>query len=308
MVNEMKLRSRFDGLPISILVVRPEQEPKAILQLSHGMCGCKERYMPLMQFMAANGIACIAGDHRGHGGSVWTADDLGYMYEGGYRALVDDMRMISDWAHEAFPSKPLFLLGHSMGSLAARLYVRYDDASIDGLVVTGSPSWNPLSYIGRALAWVLCHLGMSRVRMSYSQKKNSEKFNRRFSSEGVQAWTCSDPQVRKSFMDNPLCNFALTANGSYNLMAMMIETYGSGKWMLSQPQLPVLFIAGADDPVVGGEKQFHLSVSNMCKRGYTNVASVLYSDMRHEVLNEIGKETVWTEILDFMSSRAAYGQ
>ena len=93
MVSEMSLRSRVDDLPISIVVVRPDQEPRAVLQLAHGVCGCKERFMPLMQFMADNGVVCVAGDHRGHGDSVRDASDLGYMYEGGYMALVDDMRM-----------------------------------------------------------------------------------------------------------------------------------------------------------------------------------------------------------------------
>ncbi len=304
MVIEKSLRSRVDGLPISVLVVRPEQEPVAVIQLSHGMCGCKERFLPFMEYMAVHGVACVAGDHRGHGGSILSREDLGYMYEGGYKAMVDDMRMITEWSRLNFPSLPIFLLGHSMGSLAARVYVKYDDSGIDGLIVVGSPSWNPLSYVGRALAWVLCHLGMSRMRMSYSQRRNSEKYNKRFSSEGVQAWTCSDPEVRKNFMDNPLCNFALTANGSYNLMSLMIETYASDKWMLSNPNLPVMFLAGADDPIVGGEANFHKSVAHICKRGYTNVTSVLYSDMRHEVLNEIGKESVWTEILEFMGIKA----
>ena len=307
MVKEMKLRSRTDGLPISVLVVRPEQEPKAVLQLSHGMCGCKERYMPLMQFMAANGIACIAGDHRGHGGSVWAVEDLGYMYDGGYMALVDDLRMITERAHELFPACPVFLLGHSMGSMAARVYVKYDDSSIDGLILTGSPSWEPMSRIGMMLTWMLCHLGLSHLKMSYSQKRSSDKYNRRFASEGPQSWTCSDAAVRKSFMDNPLCDFSLTANGSYNLMAMMSETYGTDSWKVSNPSLPILFLSGADDPLMRDEMHFHDSVRHICKRGYTNVTSVLYSDMRHEILNEIGKESVWAEILEFMGIKAVCG-
>ena len=306
MVSEMSLRSRVDDLPISVVVVRPEQEPKAVLQLSHGVCGCKERFMPFMQFMAANGIACVAGDHRGHGCSVWSDDDLGYMYDGGYMALVDDLRMITDWAHRAFPSAPLYLLGHSMGSMAARVYTKYDDSAIDGLILTGSPSWERMSFVGRVLAAFVCMIGMSHSRMSWSQQITSKKYNRRFKDEGPQAWTCSDPEVRKAFRDNPRCNFSLTANGSYNLMCMMAETYGRGKWAVTNSALPVVFISGDNDPTMGSERRFHESVRNICKRGYTNVTSVLYHGMRHEVLNEIGKEDVWEEILEFMGFKAAY--
>ena len=300
MIKQMSLRSRVDDLPISVLVIAPDSEPKAVLQLSHGMCGCKERFIPFMEYMALNGVVCVAGDHRGHGGSVLSKDDLGYMYKGGYLALVEDMRLVTAWAHDTYPSKPLYLLGHSMGSMAARIYTKFDDSSIDGLILTGSPSWDPMSIVGRVITWGLCHLGMSRVRMGASQKRSSEKYNRKFESEGKQAWTCSDPEVRRSFENNPLCNFALTANGSYNLMSMMSETYRKGTWTVSDPFMPVVFLSGTDDPTMHTEEDFHRSVQNICDRGYYNVTSVLYDGMRHEVLNEVGKEMVWNEILAFM--------
>ncbi len=94
MVEAMKIRSHYDGLDIRVVVVRPVEEPAAVLQIAHGMCGSKERYMPFMEFMSRNGIACIIHDHRGHGDSVKSDKDLGYMYEGGADALVDDMRLV----------------------------------------------------------------------------------------------------------------------------------------------------------------------------------------------------------------------
>ena len=300
MTNEMTLHSRIDGLDISVLVVCPESAPKAVIQLSHGMCGCKERYLPMMQYMASRGVACVAGDHRGHGHSVRNFDDLGYMYEGGYKALVDDMRVITRWIHTTFPKAPVYLVGHSMGSMAARIYAKYDDSSIDGLILTGSPSWNPLSSLGKALTGFLCMIGLSHMRMSFSQRMTSDRYNRPFADEGPQAWTCSDARVRHSFMENPLCNYALTANGSYNVMSMMVETYAPGPWAVNNPKMPIFFISGSDDPMMRSERQFHKSAQHICDRGYTNVTSAIYPAMRHEVLNEVGKEEVWNDILNLM--------
>ena len=304
MITEMSLRSRIDDLPISMVVVTPMQEPKAVLQLSHGMCGCKERYMPLMEYMAENGVACVASDHRGHGGSIRSIDDLGYMYEGGYLALVDDLRLVSEWAHKMYPDKPLFLLGHSMGSMAARIYTKFDDSGINGLIVSGSPGWDPLSHLGRMLTWVLCTIGLSHYRMQISQRGTSRRYNKKFASEGEQAWICSDPAERQSFFNNPVCNFIMTANGLYNVMSMMSETYRKGRWAVTNSALPIMFLAGDDDPVMRGEKGFHHAAQNICDRGYTNVTSVFYPGMRHEVLNEIGKEDVWLEILQFMGLKS----
>lgn len=118
MVEEATLSSRFDGLDISVAVVRPQRKPDAVLQLSHGMSGCKERFLPFMEFMADHGVVCVANDHRGHGGSVKDRKDLGYMYEGGREALIDDMRGVTEAIRYEYPDAPVFLLGHSMGSLA----------------------------------------------------------------------------------------------------------------------------------------------------------------------------------------------
>ena len=305
MINEMILPSRIDGLGISVLVVRPEDKPKAVIQLAHGVCGCKERFMPMMEYMADKGVACVAGDHRGHGFSVKSQEDLGYMYEGGYMALVDDMRVITEWIHDTFPAAPIYLVGHSMGSMAARIYAKYDDSAIDGLILTGSPSWNPFSVVGKMLSGFMCGIGLSHYRMSLVQRMTSFRYNRHFASEGRQAWTCSDPQVRQSFSDNPRCDFFLTANGSYNLMCMMGETYSDDRWAVSNPSLPIFFISGTDDPTMGSERKFHEAAQNICDRGYIDVTSALYPGTRHEVLNEIGKEEVWDDILDFMGLRTS---
>ena len=222
------------------------------------------------------------------------------MYQGGYIALVDDMRMITDWIHSTYPDVPVFLLGHSMGAMAARVYAKYDDSDIDGLVLCGSPSWDGTSRFARFVTALMCLAGLGHVRMTRSHHLASDKYNRKFAAEGYQAWICSDPEVRESFANDDKCNFVLTANGSYNMMCLMGETYNDDKWSVSNPCLPIYFISGEDDPTMLTEDDFHNSIQHMCDKGYSNVSSALYTGMRHEVLNEIGKETVWNDILDFM--------
>jgi alpha-beta hydrolase superfamily lysophospholipase len=300
MTSRMTMRSAYDDLDISVLMVEPEDSPRAVIQLAHGVCGCKERFLPMMEYMARKGIACVAGDHRGHGESIKAPEDLGYMYDGGYKALVSDMRMITRWAHERFPGLPLYLVGHSMGSMAARVYAKEDDSQIDGLILCGSPSWNPMSSLGRAVTWIMCHMGLSRHRMSQSMKLSSERLNRKFESEGYMAWTCSDPKQRKEFADNPTCNFHLTANGTYNLLSLMTETYSESSWAVTNPDMPIVFISGEQDPMMLDEKKFHMAAYDICRRGYINVSSAIYPGMRHEVLNEIGKEEIWNDILSFI--------
>ena len=297
------LTSHWDGLNISFAVTRPVGEPVAVLQLVHGMCGCKERFEQFMEYMAAGGVVCVVSDLRGHGDSVWSPEDRGYMYKGGYKALLSDIRQVSDWILAEFPGLPYYLIGHSMGSLAARLCVKEDDSHLSGLVICGSPSWNPLTVFGKWMTGLCCALGLGRRRPEFLQKITSDRYNRRFASEGPQSWTCSDPLSRKQFRENPRCNFRFTLNGTYNLLCMMGQTYSSSPWKVSVPQLPVLFLAGADDPCIISETKFNQAVNRMRQAGYRNVHSRLYPGMRHEILNETDKITVWNDILDFIKGR-----
>ena len=96
--------SECDSVPISVMACLPDEgKPEAVMQIAHGMCGCKERFLPFMKYMADHGIACVANDHRGHGASVHSYEDLGYMYKGGGMALVGDMVQLTLWIYESFP-------------------------------------------------------------------------------------------------------------------------------------------------------------------------------------------------------------
>ena len=303
MTERFILKSDVDGLDISVVVVSPEKvSTKMALQLAHGMCGCKERFMPFMEYMASKGVLCVANDHRGHGESVRQTDDLGYMYEGGADAMVEDMAQISRWIRSYHAGIPLYLLGHSMGSLAARVYAQRHDELIDGLIVCGSPSWNPLSRAAYAMSVALEAVGAERMRPSLLSNLTSWMYNRRFASEGHNAWTCSDPEVRKSFRDNPRCNYVFTVNGTKNLMSLMMDTYRNGEWAMHNDSMPVLFISGEDDPCMISESRFHEAAKDMYRHGYHNVSSAIYGGMRHEILNEKEKENVWNDILLFMDS------
>lgn len=298
MNENITLHSRWDGLDVSVLVARPMTKPVAVLQLAHGMKGCKERFMPFMAFMASKGVACVANDLRGHGRSVRREEDRGYMYAGGYAALVEDMKLVTDWIHQTFPGLPVFLLGHSMGSLAARTYMKTHDDAVDGIILCGSPSDNPMVPVALFLSRLLNRFNEGRIRTGMFQNMTSWLYNRRFASEGRNAWTCSDVEVRKAFASNPSCAFDFTANAMYALMSMMRETYSHDGWNMSNPELPVYFISGSDDPCMRSEDAFHAAAQLLADVGYSDVTSAIYPGMRHEVLNESNKEMVWEDVLN----------
>lgn len=298
--NEFYIESKFDGLPLSVLEIVPDGKPCAVVYMLHGLCGCKERFIPFMEFLASNGLACVASDHRGHGRSIRSEEDRGYMYNGGAKAIVMDIDAVVDYIHRRFSGLHIVLIGHSMGSLAARAYIKTHDAKLDGLVICGSPSPDPMAPVGRFIVVAMCQIGMGRMHVGYLQKYTSRRYNKMFSQEGPQAWTCSDLNVRIMNAQDPRCNFTLTADCSATLMELFKEAYSKHGWHPEKPDMPVVFLSGEDDPCMISREKFAQAVDLMRFNGYTNVSRKIYAGMRHEILNEVDKLLVWDDILDYI--------
>ena len=212
----------------------------------------------------------------------------------------EDVKAVNSIAKENFPGLPLALFGHSMGSMAVRSYVKRYDDTVDTLIVCGSPSHNPGAGFAKFLTKVYSILTGDRHRPSLIQHLAFGTFNRNFGKvTSPNAWVCSDPEIVRKYDSDPLCNFQFTNDGFINLFSLMQDAYDTENWALHNPQMPVLFISGADDPCLGPKAGFRKAVHAMQKAGYRNVGSILYPDMRHEILNEPDRMKVWDDILDF---------
>ena len=116
--------SAYDELPLSCLVYEPDETPKGIVQLVHGMCEHKERYEELMAFLCENGYVVACHDHRGHGDSVRSQEDWGWFGDTTGEAVVNDAVQFTEYLKEKYPDIPVTLFGHSMGSMVVRCYIQ----------------------------------------------------------------------------------------------------------------------------------------------------------------------------------------
>ena len=291
-----------DGLQLAAHVVAPEN-PKAAVVLVHGMAEHKERYLHFMSWLSEQGFACVITDLRGHGATASNKEELGYFGAGGSRKLVEDTVSVVSWTREQYPGLKLFLFGHSMGSLIVRCFAREYDSSIDGLLVCGSPSKNGAAGLGKILAGCIGLFRGSHYRPKMMEKLSTGSLQRKFKEEGLEnAWLSTNKANVQAYNEDPLCGFRFTANGYKALMDLMAQTYDPDDWTLARPELPVHFIAGADDPCIGSIKEFSRAVSFLRTRGYRTVTSKVYPGLRHEILNEQGKEKVWKDIADILNT------
>ncbi|MDO5136440.1 MAG: alpha/beta hydrolase [Eubacteriales bacterium] len=290
--------SEADGLPISVLALIPAEKPyRGILQLVHGMSEYKERYLPFMEYMTEQGFVTVIHDHRGHGKSVYGKKDLGYMYGGGEESILKDMLTVNRGMRERFPQMPVILFGHSMGSLAVRDFARRWDSLLDMLIVCGSPSRNSALALGTAIARCEGALLGKRHRSRFLETISFGSYVMRFRKDkSCTSWICSDNQVAQEYEENEYCGFTFTDDAYLTLFHMMKGAYDVEHWNCTNRWLPILFVSGADDPCLGNVRRFAKTVQAMRHAGYYDVKGKLYPGMRHEILNEKGKEKVFRDI------------
>ena len=129
------------------------EEPRAAVQLTHGMAEHIDRYDDFAQFLAENGVLVYGQDHAGHGRSVGDNRPLGYFGKAnGWDALVQDMRTLRDAVRKDFPAIPYILFGHSMGSFLARTYAGRDGNDFDAYIFSGTAGKNPVLGVAKFLA------------------------------------------------------------------------------------------------------------------------------------------------------------
>lgn len=291
--------SPFDGLMIETLLIAPKENIRGIVQLSHGMAEHKERYEDFMTYLAQNGFAAIINDHRGHGKSVKSQADLGYFYTLDTQAIVADLYAVSQIAKDKYPQLPLYLFSHSMGTLVSRLYLKKYDSEIDKLILCGPPTKNDAVNLAILLTKISLKLQGAKHRSKLLNYLAFNASNKKFGQPNY--WLSSDLKEVEKYEQDPLCGYIFTNNGFFNLFLLMKEAFAEQNWQVKNSQLPILLIAGADDPIIQSESKFRQLELFLKQVGYQNTNGHLYENMRHELLNEKNKHLVYQDLLDFLN-------
>lgn len=296
-------RSRWDGVVIHGICLVPEH-PVAILQMVHGMCEHKERYLLFMEKMAERGFIVLMHDHRGHGESLKRKDDLGYCYRSMDKGYVEDIYRVTVSIRKAYPNLPVILYGHSMGSLAVRAYLKHHDDAIDGLIISGSPSYNEIVPLGKLLVRTVEMVKGERFRSKGVQHLVLGGFEKKFEG-GKNSWLAANPAVGDAFEQDPLCAFTYTANGFMTLLNLETVVYRDKGYMVKHSDLPILFLSGKEDPCYVSEKKWRQAIDRMRNLGYDHISEIRYEGMRHEIHNEDNRELVFADIERFCNRVSA---
>ena len=267
----------------------PEGNVTAVMQLCHGMSEYIGRYQDFARYLAAKGILVVGHDHLGHGDSVVTEKDYGYFAKRkGNRTLIRDIHSVYKRTKKQYPDVPYILFGHSMGSFLARQYLCRYGEGLDGAVLCGT-GHQPKAVLeaGLILSGLEAMPAGWRHRSRIVWWLSFGNFNKRFHPCRTESdWLCRNEETVDAYLADPKCGIPFTLNGYYNLFLGMLKI-SDRRYLECMPRtLPVLFIAGGDDPVGNFGKGVKKVVSTFREIGMEQVECRIYEGLRHEILNE----------------------
>ena len=280
---------------------KPQGEVKAVMVVVHGMAEHRKRYDRFAEILSEHGIAVLTYDQRGHGESVSDSSELGYFGRfDGWMNLVRDLNGLISSLKKKF-DVPVILLGHSMGSMVARCYLKRYAQKVDAVILSGAPNFTPFAYAGRLLAYVMCTFGNEKRRSALLHQMVEGGFIRSVENPQTEVdWLSYNPVNVQRYIQDDLCGFTFTNRGYEDLMFLMIDMHRLQGAVKPEKEVPILFVSGKDDPCTGSEAGLADSMHALNQQGYKNITNLVYENARHEILNEKISDKVIEDIVQWI--------
>lgn len=293
------------GTKIHAVRYLPGEEIRGVLQISHGMVEYIERYEDFACYLADRGILVTGNDHLGHGNSINQKEDYGYFaQEDGNGAVLEDIYRLTQITKKVYPDQPYFLMGHSMGSFYARQYLCEYGRELDGAIIMGT-GCQPRALVraGKALCAVLARFQGWRHRSNFVNNMAFGSYNKRFEpARTPKDWLTKDQKIVDAYVADERSSFIFTLNG-YHSMFTGIDRLYDRKLLAQMPKdLPIFFVAGEEDPVGDFSKGVLRAVQMFQDVGMKNIDLKLYPGDRHEILNELDRQTVYEDLHNWLET------
>lgn len=289
-----------DGAVLHVHAWQPQAGARrGIVHVAHGLAEHGARYARLAAALCARGFAVYANDHRGHGRTAASDEELGFFAErDGFRRCVDDLaELIRRWRLEQ-PRLPVVLLGHSMGSYLTLHFLSQYSQLIDAAVLSGSNAGLPkgfgaLRWLVRFERWRLGARGRSRL----VDKLAFGNFNRPFEPARTPFdWLSRDEAEVDKYVADPRCGFAATTQLWCDLANALPALDRVEALRGVRGDLPLYVFAGDRDPINDRLRGLEVLLATLQQAGLRDVEHRFYEGGRHEMLNEINRDEVTADL------------
>ncbi|MDN5790311.1 MAG: alpha/beta hydrolase [Micrococcales bacterium] len=293
--TESSFESPSDGTRIVTQTWSGDTHPVGVVQIAHGLAEHSLRYGRLAAALVAAGYRVHASDHRGHGKSIPAQGRPGDFGEAGFAGLVADVSAFSARIAADEPGLPLYLIAHSMGSIAAQEVILEHSVRYAGVVLSGSTA---VDVLGANLA---------SEPAGADEPSGLEAFNAGFEHRTGYEWLSRDEAEVDLYVADPLCGFDLPDDALTQMFAQAARLADPTALAAIRPDLPLLLVSGQADPLSGDGQLIELLAQRYREAGLTDVRVQVYPEARHEIFNETNREAITADVIAWIDAHRAAG-
>jgi alpha-beta hydrolase superfamily lysophospholipase len=292
-----------DGVELFVYRWQPSGPPRAAIQIAHGLAEHAGRYARLAEALTGAGYAVYGSDHRGHGKTAKSPEDLGFFAASdGWAKCVEDLWQVNRRIAAEHSGLPLILVAHSMGSFLAQNFIAEHGDALAGVVLSGSNGKPPAAAIfGKAIARLeRLRLGR-RGRSALLDRLGFGAFNKPFEpSRTPFDWLSRDPAEVDRYIADPLCGGASSTQLWIDLLGGLSRIARPALQRRIPKALPIHLIAGGRDPVTGNTKGLEQLIGAYRAAGLNHLSHRFYAGARHELFNETNRDEVTADLINWL--------
>lgn len=290
-----------DGYKLSLSVFEAE-DAKGCVQVIHGMEEHKERYDDFAQKLCEAGYHVVSSDMRGHGTD---APILGYFNDkDGYKDILSDQKLITKYIKKRFQTEKVIVFAHSMGTIITRNLLQTESQNYEKVILSGFP-YDPgkaATSVGILLCGIVGAIKGQKYHSKFICNLATGGFNKAIQNPKTELdWLSYNEENIQKYIADKYCGFGFRVSANRDLFCLVRRMSELNLYRSVNAELPLFMIRGEDDPSTGFEKNAAKSVAVLRNAGFQNIHTKVYPHMRHEILNEDGRDQVIEDIIKFLA-------
>ena len=283
----------YHHLKLHTYVYDNVKAPKAIVLIVHGMMEHAGRYDHFARFLNENGYIVVANDLRGHGHSA-VDKKFGFGEKDIFFESVQDEIVILEKLKEAY-AMPIYLFGHSYGSMLSQAIIQNTNI-VEKCVLCGTANGSSaIMKSGSGLSKFLSLFKNERSGGGFIEKMCIKNYGKKFENGN---WLTRDNAVFEAYNQDEFCGGSFPFS-FYKSMLTNMSKLNAGVNKIGRKK--IFIIGGACDPVGSKGKQI-TSLNKFYLKNNIDSRCKVYKDCRHELLNELNKDEVYNDILEFFNN------
>lgn len=284
----------------------PKTKPIAVVQIIHGAGEHIGRYDHFANYLTQQGYVVIGNDHLGHGKTSKDKDVVHFDDTMGFHKVYEGVRSVRDYIEKHYPSLPVIMFAHSMGSFIGRYAILYDHKRYVQAIFTGTGWFNSFGItIGKIAANIMTMIKGKHSVSPFLTRLANDGAVRSMKKNGLInkriEWLTHDRSIQKAFLEDDMCGKPFTIGAQSDVFNFIPEIQNRKRIRSSASSTAIFFISGELDGLgkYGYAAKKLYNIYNTC--GYSNVKYVVINNARHEVINEVDRESTYKMITEFIS-------